>query len=74
MRELMPAAGSLYKGPETLSRNVFSARMQELLSIAEAETLSDGAGAIDEIHLITGLAHLQSSLTAEDAASFRCGL
>jgi hypothetical protein len=65
MRELMPAAGSLFKGPETLSRNVFSTRMQELLSIAEAEALSDGGNAIDEIHLITGLAHLQNSLTAE---------
>ncbi len=65
MRELMPAAGSLFKGPETLSRNVFSTRMQELLSIAEAEALSDGSSAIDEIHLISGLAHLQGSLTAE---------
>ncbi len=65
MRELMPAAGSLFKGPETLSRNVFSTRMQELLAIAEAEALSDVGNAIDEIHLIAGLAHLQGSLTAE---------
>ena len=65
MRELMPAAGSLFKGPDKLSRNVFSTRMQELLSMAEAEALSDGGNVIDEIHLITGLAHLQGSLTAE---------
>jgi hypothetical protein len=65
MSELMPAAGSLFKGPEALSRNVFSTRMQELLSIAEAEALSDKGSAIDEIHLIMGLAHLQGSLTAE---------
>lgn len=64
MRELMPAAGSLFKGPDKISRSVFSTRMQELLSVAEAEALS-GDRVIDEIHLITGLAHLQGSLTAE---------